>query len=218
MAEALRRGALSLLVLLALIQVACFTTSPRMHGLASELQEDVPELELDHQFGMTLGRMSLGMVKGIAKWGMDDDDRDAFRALRGVKKVELATYDTYGGDLRFPRRFEDSLDRRGWETLARFRDGGELGWIVYRMDGRQRLKNMLVVVHDGHSLTLVRLGGRLDRVVSAALAFSREEVLDEEWNDVEEWDEEGEWTESDDWGEEAVDSLVGEVAEALGLE
>lgn len=198
MVDRARCSALAALILLALIQIACFTTSPRMHGLAADFQEDVPELELDHQFGMTLGRMSLGMVKGIAKWGMDEHDREAFQTLRGVKKVELATYETYGeGDLRFPRRFEASLARRGWETLARFRDGGELGWIVYRMDG-DRLKNVLVVVHDGYSLTLVRLGGRLDRVVTAALAFSREEVLDDdEWHDEDEWDED--WSEVGEW-------------------
>ena len=170
------------LVAAALVSGGCFTTSPRMHGIADAFEEDMPGLEFEHQFGMTLGRMSLGMVKGIAKWGMDDDDRDAFAALRGVKKVELATFEAYGDDdFEFPRTFERSLARKGWSTLAKFRDHGELGWVVYRMD-EERLKNVMVVVLDHGELTLIRLGGRLDKVVSAALEFSRDEVLSEDYS------------------------------------
>lgn len=83
-----------------------------------------------------MGCMSFGMVKGIVKWGMDEDDCIVFWMLCGVKKVEFVIYDIYGEEeLCFFCWFEVFFDWWGWEILVCFCDGGEFGWIVYCMDG-----------------------------------------------------------------------------------
>ncbi len=177
------------LAVAALAMGGCMTTSPRLHSFASALDRDLPEVELDHQFGMTFGRMSLGMVKGIAKWGMDEEDQDAFAAFRGVRKVEFATYQAHlsgagessvltNSDWDAATRLQAKFRRNGWQTMARFSADAELGWVVYRLSG-DKLKNVMVVLLEDEELTIVRLGGKLNKVVRAALAYSRSEVLDD---------------------------------------
>ncbi len=176
----------------------CFTTSPRMHSLAESLDRDVPDLDLDHEFGITLGRMSLGLAKGVARLGMDHEEERAFRAFKGIKKVEMATYETFGDGGGVPASVRSSFERRGWETLARFSEDGEEAWIVYKMDG-PKLKSLLVMAQDHDQLTMIRLSGRLDRVFRAAMAYSRDEVLDGHHQDTG-WDDD-EWSD-DDWAED----------------
>ena len=171
---------LLVLISISLLSLGCFTTSARMHSFADAIEQDLPDIELDHQFGVTLGRMSLGLVKGVAKWGVDKDDEAAFEIFRGVKKVEFATFEASGNNYDdFPYRLEESLEHKGWQTLARFREHGELGWIVYRMRN-DKLKNVIVMTLEDEELTLVRLGGRLDKVLRAALAYSNQEIFDED--------------------------------------
>lgn len=173
------------LVGVGLATMGCFTTSPRMHAFAYSIQHEVPDMELEHIRGGTFGRMSLGMARTIARWAMDDEDDQEFVGFfRGIRKVEYAMFDATRGDAAFPRKLHDSLSRKGWTTLARFREDEQLAWVLVRM--RRDSIDRLIVVHlDDEELTLVRLGGRLDDVLRAALDYARREVLDD-----------------DDWGEE----------------
>ena len=184
----------SVVLLAAVLGGGCFTTSARMHGIADAFEDDLPGLEFDHQFGLTLGRMSMGLARSVGSLAMEEDE---LRVFRGIRKVEMATFETRGDrQIDFPRQLEASLSRKGWETLARFKEDGELGWVVYRLDG-ERLKNVMVMVLDHGELTLVRLAGRLDRVVGAALEFSREEILEDD-GDWEIWEDEDDWSEPAD--------------------
>ena len=44
----------------------------------------------------------------------------------------------------------------------------------------RKLKNIMVMVLDDEELTMVRVGGRLDKILSAALAYSKDEVFDQD--------------------------------------
>lgn len=177
------------LVVIAILSSGCLTTSPRMHAFADSIQHELPEMELEHIRGGTFGRMSLGMAKTLAKWAMDDEEDDEFVGFfKGVKKVEYAMFETNThGDATFPRELHDSFSRKGWTTLARFREDEQLAWVLVRM--RRDSIDKLIVVHlDDEELTLVRLGGRLDDVLRAALDYARSEVIggDEPFEDEEE--------------------------------
>ena len=181
---------LCVLIPTALLSSGCLTTSPRMHAFADSIQHELPEMELEHIRGGTFGRVSLGMAKTIAKWAMDEEEDEEFVGFfKGVKKVEYAMFEAnHHGDAEFPRELHDSFSRKGWSTLARFREDEQLAWVLVRM--RRESIDKLIVVHlDDEELTLVRLGGRLDDVLRAALDYARSEVIeDDDWIDAEEPD------------------------------
>lgn len=192
---------LSLLVLSG--TTGCFTTSPGMMNLADTLESDLGGTRLEHQFGLTFGRMSLGLAKGITRIATRNEDADpALDVLKGIKKFEMASFEARSsGSRTFPAELDAALADSGWETLARFRDGGEFGWVAYQLD-RDRLKRVLVIALDDEELILVRLKGRLDKVLTAALAYSRQQILDEgvprPSQEAEEWEEWGRsWEGSD---------------------
>lgn len=177
-------------IVVALAGTGCLaTTSPRMHAFADSIQHELPDMKLEHIRGGTFGRMSLGMAKTIAKWSMDDgEDREFVGFFKGVKKVEYAMYEASSrSDVTFPRELHSSFERRGWSTLARFREDESLAWVLARVR-RESIDRVIVVHLDEEELTLVRLGGRLDEVLRAALDYARSEVLDED--EFEELDEE----------------------------
>lgn len=166
---------------LLLLSTGCLTTSPRMHAFADSIQHEMPEMQLEHIRGGTFGRVSLGMAKTIAKWALDDDEDEEFVGFfKGVKKVEYAMFEANTrADAEFPRELHDSFSRKGWTTLARFREDEQLAWVLVRL--RRDSIDKLIVVHlDEEELTLVRLGGRLDDVLRAALDYARSEVLEED--------------------------------------
>ena len=162
----------------------CVTYAPHVDRLAADLDREVAGWEIESAQSYKLGRISLGLAKGVTRMVLpaeDDEERAALSALKGLRRVEFGTYRATGAPPdRLPEEIESSLERRGWETLARFQDHGELGWVLYRMDRDDRLRQLVVLALDHDELTVVRLGGRLDRVVTAGLQLARWEVLEGE--------------------------------------
>ena len=184
--SALARGA-GLLGLLsaAFLLNACFTHTGHLDRMAHKLEAQLPATRFEPQFGLKFGRLSLGLAKGITNLALNEEELDGLHILRGVKKVEFATYKTVGASAAdFTGELELSLRKTGWQTLARFREDGELGWIVYRME-EDILRNLVVCILSEEELTMVRLSGRLDRLITAAIQFARSELQEHD-----SWDEE----------------------------
>ena len=183
-----------------LLLSGCVLNTPHLDQLAHTLDRELPDTDLDQQFGIKLGRISMGLGKSIARIAMNEEDAQYMGVLSGLKRVEVATYDASGSleDAHFPRRMEDSLRSDGWETLARFQDETNLGWVLYRIK-KQSLRNLLVVNLDDEQLNMIRISGRLDQTIRAAMHLARGEMdeLDREWEEEEpEW--ESIWDDSED--------------------
>jgi hypothetical protein len=82
-------------------------------------------------------------------------------------------------DLAF--RLEEVMRDRGWTTAVAMREGRERTWVYYRTNPRQdRIRGVYVVALDGDELTLVRLSGRLDHTLKAAINLSRQYAAGED--------------------------------------
>ena len=190
-------GLVSLILTLGMTVSGCVLNTPHLDQLAHSLDQEMPEAELDQQFGIKLGRISMGLTKGIARIAMDEEDAEGLSVLRGLRRVEVASYETSGpqSDVHFPEHMEESFRRRGWETLARFKDDANLGWILYRIK-KESLRNLLVVNLDEDELNMIRISGRLDQTIKAAIQLARGEMDDferEYGRDRSFDDEEPEW-------------------------
>ena len=166
--------------LCALLFTGCFTSTPRLDSFACRLEDKMPGTRFEPQGGIKLGRLSLGLARGILHAVDDEDAATAGTLLAGLKRVEVAHYaiDGLPADT-LPAEVERSFHKNGWQTLARVRDDDNSAWVLYRMDG-DSLRSLFVVTLDGDELGLIRLEGRLDQVVSAALNLARDEVREDE--------------------------------------
>jgi hypothetical protein len=171
------------LALCAVLLTGCFTSTPRLDNFAYRLEGTMPGTHFEPQGGIKLGRLSMGLARGIVRAVDDEDTETASHILKGIKRVEVAHYAVSGlpPSTTLPVEVERSFRKNGWRTMARVRDDEQCAWVLYRMDG-QHLRSLFVVSVDGEELALVRLEGRLDQVVEAALKMSRDEVKGDERN------------------------------------
>ena len=184
----MRRQLGSLVILAASVLVAgCFTHTGRLDRLADELDDQLPQARFEPDHGFKFGRLSLGLAKSVTRLAIDDEEFGEFEGFRGLKRVEVATYETVGeisDDL--PDELELSLRRTGWNTLARFREHDSRGWVLYRTDKHETLRTLFVCFLDDSELTMFRLSGRLDKLLTAAMQLARSEMAEFAEDD---WDE-----------------------------
>lgn len=163
----------------ALLLTGCFTSTPRLDSFAHRLEGTMPGTHFEAQGGIKLGRLSMGLARTIVRATDDEDAGEAAQILKGLKRVEVAHYEVSGlAPDTLPVAVERSFHNNGWRTMARVRDEDASSWVLYRMED-DHLRSLFVVTLDGEELALVRLEGRLDLVVEAALRMSRDEVRDD---------------------------------------
>ena len=160
-----------------LLLSGCFSFTPRVNSVASSLENDLDGASFEKEFGLKFGRLSTSLARGIARWALDEgneEDRAILATLRGVRRVEIATYETRGS-LRMdtPLRIESKLERKGWRTIARVRENDGFTWVVYG-EKEATLKGFMVIALDDYELTLVDLRGNLERTLAAAMRLARE--------------------------------------------
>ncbi len=169
---------------LALVTAGCFTSTPRLNSVADALEEDLAGTTFERDFGLKLGRISTGFAKGIAGLALDGDeeeDRAIHDSMKGVHRIEIATYQTHG-DLLIdgPLAFERTMEHRGWQTVARLREDDSFTWVVFE-ERKGHLRGFMVVALENDELTLVQLRGRLDRTLAAAMQIAKDETGNAGW-------------------------------------
>ncbi|MDX1643359.1 MAG: DUF4252 domain-containing protein [Thermoanaerobaculia bacterium] len=152
--------------------VGC-SSAPAVGEVASQLERQLPGAEFEREFHLRLGRLTLGMVRGLAGWAMPDEDED-LEMLRAVRRIDIGTYRVVSlpslDDLTLPRRLVAALERSGWSLMVRTRQDGESIWLFVRQDGEGVIRSLYVVALDEVELTMVSLEGRLDRILAEAIA------------------------------------------------
>lgn len=148
-------------------------SAPPVGTVMARLEAELPGAEFEREFHLRLGRLSLGLVKRIADWGLSEDDEDLMM-LRRVSHIDIGSYRVVSlpplDDLRLPPDLLRALDRSGWRLMLRTRDRGECVWLFVREDPSGAIRSLYVVALDEVELTMVSLEGRLDQVLAEAIA------------------------------------------------
>jgi len=169
------------LLLLSVVLAGCVTSvSSELHEVRREIDQALPEATLESETTFHVGRIALGISRGILRMAGEGspsspsspDSESAAAMLTGLKRVDVGIFRVVGAEAVPERdlvpRIESILERRGWEVIVRVFDGEEAAWVAYQMTGDQ-LRGFYVIALDEDELSLVRLRGRLDRVLAAAV-------------------------------------------------
>lgn len=166
----------ALLVLLppALALSGCKTEAPGLDAVRVAIDRQLPGTRLEPEVTFSLGRFSLGLVKGLSRLGDDEDGEHASRILSHLRRIEIGVYELVptgaeAANLGLPAALEQELRRQGAEVLVRVRDEGEQTLVFFEPEG-EAIRTMYVVALDDTELVLLRLQGRLDHLLAEALA------------------------------------------------
>ena len=147
---------------------------PSVDQVTLQIERWMPGVRFEREEHIRLGRIKMGLVKGIVRM-VDDEDDESKAFLREIDRVEVATYrvrnlpDTTDLPEKAPD-FERQLARSGWNLTVKAQEDNSPSWLFTRSDGQGGLSNLLVVDLDDSELTVVRMDGRLDRALAEAVA------------------------------------------------
>lgn len=147
--------------------------APDLAGVRNDIERQIPGASFDKEIELTLGPMSLLVARLVVR--IVPSAREAGDYLRDVSRVEVAVYNAEEmPDTRavsMPERLKKLLEEEDWELAVKICDEDELLWLLYRIDG-DTIKEMYVVVLNDENLLLVKIKGRLERLVAHALKES----------------------------------------------
>jgi hypothetical protein len=154
---------------LAVAMVAFLTSgclwAPELDRLRKDIESQLPGSHFKKQITLSLGPVTLALIRGIV--GIAPHTEEVRPLLREVRSVKLALYEAEGrrpyGALAMPPTLRKGL-REGWQLAAKLMDEDAISWVMYRAEG-DIVTHLFIVVVNEDRLVLVRLEGRLDRLV-----------------------------------------------------
>jgi hypothetical protein len=157
--------------------------SPTVQQVRWELQRRFPEARFKPEEHVHLGRISMGLVHGFVNLAAgNEDDREGRDFVRQIHGVDFASYKVRNlpdlAGLARDARFERQLKESGWSLMVRTREAGESTWVYVRCTPDGAVRNLFVVSLEKDELTLVRVDGRLDRALAAAMAEHPRKMFD----------------------------------------
>lgn len=165
-----RLFSLTLTLLLAASSAGCMLATPGLGNQRQALEEQLPGARFDRSFGVKLGRISLGLARGILRAAEDGDEdvEQAMAMLRHLDGVQVALYKTVdlpaidAASFRPPRARTRSGD---WFVAADVRGQGHVGWAIARTGDRGLVREILVGALDEDQLVLVRVKGDVEAML-----------------------------------------------------
>jgi hypothetical protein len=167
---------LSKLWILLLIPVLSSVACIRFHGprdLRRELSESAG-VRLEREMGFTVTRSGVW----LARLGMKFvDDEDIPVSLKGVKRVQVGVYTVdglaRGHEERSPLWSEELLE--GWQPWMRVQEDDEEVVVLVDEHGGS-IRGLVVVVAEEDEWVLIRMTGKLDRVIESAIEMAFDEA------------------------------------------
>lgn len=165
----MRAAAPVLILVTALLGAGCVT----LHGpeqIRRDLSAEVG-VKLDHEFSISVNRGGMWLARTGMKWAGEDEVD-----LRGVHHVDVGIYNVEGLRKGFeaPRAIHPDFFE-GWEALARVQEEGE-NVLVLTKERRGGIRGLLVVVAESDEWVIVKIKGKLDRILEQALQQAFDEV------------------------------------------
>lgn len=146
-------------------------------GMKRELSRDAG-VQLDREFGLTVTRSGIWLARKVMQFSDDDDIPD----LRGLRRVQIGVYRVVA-ERDEMRALSMNTFGPDWAPLVRVVDGDETVQMLARERGGE-LRAMLVVVAERDEWVIVKLSGRLDRIVESAMQFAFEQAERPELSDA----------------------------------
>jgi hypothetical protein len=160
----------ALLVSLVLIGGCAHGGGPRAAYIADVIEADLTHCHLDRESRIALGGISMFAVKALVELAGDSDEA---QILADVKRVEQATYRVVDSescpDLTQRAGFETELAQAGWQLVVTERDDREASWVFVREHEDGSVSGLYVVTLDPYELEVVRLEGRIDKILAEAI-------------------------------------------------
>ena len=147
----------------------CFW-APELDRVRKDIERQIPDAHFEKDFAISLGPISLSLVRTLSRFVPEDDVHEAREYLGDLSKVQVAVYEAdvpRGTELETPHKLESLLDE-GWEMAIKAREHGESIWVMYRSDDDE-IRDVYVIVLDPDELVLVKASGRLDRLFAKVM-------------------------------------------------
>ncbi|HEU4364290.1 MAG TPA: DUF4252 domain-containing protein [Candidatus Krumholzibacteria bacterium] len=149
--------------------------APELTEVKSDIARQLPDVGFRKNVTLSFGPLTMVLARTIT--GLIPDAGEARAYLRDVSKVQVAIYEIDGTPegtaVETPARLQELLDE-GWEMAVRVREEHEVVWLLYRLDD-ESVREMFVVVMSDDELVLVKVKGRLERLLAEALEHARDE-------------------------------------------
>ena len=130
-----------------------------------------PGCEVHQESRISLAGLRLSAVKALVRMAGESEGTEI---LSHMSRVEVVTYTVNPasncGDRPSLDSFEEDMATRGWSILVKERDEGDTSWVFARGDAEGDLDGLFVVAFAGDELEIVRLEGRIDRIMAEVLA------------------------------------------------
>lgn len=144
--------------------------TPELSQIKQDIAHQIPDATFNHQVSFAIGPGGMALARAVVS--MVPQAGDARGWLKDVSRVEVAVYEVHADAsarrIATPSRIEVML-ADGWEMAARVREDGESVWLLYRLDG-ESVRELFVVALDQDELVLVKVKGRLERLIARALS------------------------------------------------
>ena len=141
-----------------------------------------PAARFEREVVLSFGPVSL-LTARLLTGLMPDEAEEVRPYLRSIRRVKVGVYRTENlpplGDVDLPRLRR--LRERGWETLAAVREEDQTVWVLYR-ERRGTVRDLYVLALGEEELVVVRLKGRLDRLLRHALKEHGGELDLSDWS------------------------------------
>ncbi len=164
-------------VVAAALALAACAGPPSAEEVRGEIERQIPGARFERSEHLRLGRVSLRLVRWLASFDDDPQDRKDRELLSAISGVEVATYKVLSlppvESLRLPQTVERRLLANGWTTMVRNEEKNEHTWILYRGAGGAHpevIRDFYIVSLDTKELALVRVSGHLDKLMAEAMA------------------------------------------------
>jgi hypothetical protein len=153
----------------------CFWT-PSLTAVRKEIEQQLPSGSLHKKIELTIGPIPFMAARLIT--GMVPEAREASPFMANISSVEIAVYETSRvctKNLSLPAHLRELQEKEGWEMAVKIRDDEDLIWLLYRIDDRSIGEVFAVALSDGE-LVIVKVKGRLEKVIAYALAKYRHHI------------------------------------------
>lgn len=143
---------------------------PRAAYVADVIEADLTNCHLQRESRIALGGISMFAVKALVRLAGDPEEA---RILGDIKRVEQATYRVIDPescpDLTRRGVLESELARAGWQLTFSEKEDREASWVFVREQEDGSISGLYVVTLDNTELEVVRLEGRIDEILAAAI-------------------------------------------------
>ena len=146
--------------------------APESASVLEAIEIENPECRLERESRIALGGLKMSMVKALVRMAGESEGAEI---LSNIRRVEVVTYRVASPGM-CPRpaslgTFAQEMTDQGWRLAMTARGQSDASWVFTRGDdARDEIDGLYVIEIDDDELEVVRLEGRIDRLLAEALA------------------------------------------------